>query len=153
RELLAAAKLAPKRYEPFPLRKYCPLRILGAGGFGVAFLCRHERLGSDVVIKTLTADDIERSMTDVFAEARVLGQMDHRAIIGLRDCDYADDALTRPYLEMDYFEGPSLDEFVQVNGPLTEAELTQVARQVALGLKAAHGRQVMHRDVKPANIL
>src|SRR5204862_8159728 len=80
RELQAAAKLAPKRYEPFPPRKYRPLRILGAGGFGVAYLCRHERLGSDVVVKTLSAGDLERGITDVFAEARLLRQMDHPAI-------------------------------------------------------------------------
>ena len=153
RELLAAAKLDPKRYEPFPLRKYRPLRILGAGGFGIAYLCRHERLGSDVVVKTLAVNDLARGITDVFAEARVLRQLEHSAIIGLRDCDYADDALTRPYLEMDYFESQTLEEFVQTNGPMPEVGVTEVARRIAEGLRAAHARGVLHRDVKPANVL
>ena len=79
--------------------------------------------------------------------------MDHAAIIGLRDCDYADDALTRPYLEMDYFDSQSLEGFIQSNGPLSEAHLIDVARRVAEGLRAAHARGVLHRDVKPGNIL
>lgn len=152
-EILAAAKLEPKRFEPFPLRKYRPLRILGAGGFGVAFLCHHERVHSQVVIKTLVADDLDRSLNDVFAEARVLRQMDHPAIIGLRDCDYADDAMTRPYLEMDYFESESLENYVQQHGPLPEVQAVEIANQITQALQATHARGVLHRDVKPGNVL
>ena len=152
-EILAAARLDPKKYEPFPLRKYRPLNILGAGGFGVAFLCHHERVQSQVVVKTLIADDLDRSLNDVFAEARVLRQMDHPAIIGLRDCDYADEEMTRPYLEMDYFESQSLEDYVQQNGVLPETQVVEIARQIAQALQATHSRGVLHRDVKPGNVL
>jgi serine/threonine protein kinase len=152
-EILAAAKLDPVHFAPFPMRKYRPVRILGAGGFGVAFLCHHERVQSQVVVKTLVADDLDRSLTDVFAEARVLRQLDHPGIIGLRDCDYADDAMTRPYLEMDYFESQSLEEHVQQHGVLTETAALDIARQIATALQATHRQNVLHRDVKPGNVL
>src|SRR6185295_19125095 len=152
-ELREAVKLDAARFEPFPFRKYRPERILGAGGSGVAFLCQHLRVDAPVVVKTLTADDLERSLTDVFAEARVLRQMDHPAIIGLRDCDFADDKQTRPYLEMEYFESLSLEDYVRKHGTISEADLVDVARQMAEGLRAAHDRGVLHRDVKPGNVL
>lgn len=153
RELAEACRLDPRRFEPFPFRKYRPIRILGAGGFGVAFLCHHLRLGTEVVVKTLTADDLDRDMMDVFAEARVLRQMNDPHIIGLCDCDYADEEMKRPYIEMNYFDGMTLEDHVMKHGPLPEPEMLEVARQIALGLRAAHDRGVLHRDVKPANIL
>ncbi len=94
-------------------------------------MCWHQRVNAEVVVKTLAADDLDRSLTDVFAEARVLRQLDHAAIIGLRDCDYADDGQTRPYLEMDYFESLSLEDHLQQHGPLSETDLFEVGRQMA----------------------
>jgi hypothetical protein len=70
-----------ERFAPFPLSKYEPERILGAGGFGVAFLCRHCNLGSQIVVKALRLDDQERDVLDVFREARVLEELSHPSII------------------------------------------------------------------------
>src|SRR5262249_12913589 len=56
--LREAVRLDAGRFEPFPFRKYRPDRILGAGGFGVAFLCWHQRVSAPVVVKSLTADDM-----------------------------------------------------------------------------------------------
>lgn len=151
--LIRAVKLERARFEPFPWRKYRPERILGAGGFGVAFLCRHTRINELVVVKALNPDELARDLAEVFNEARLLRQMNHPNIIGLRDCDFADESQTRPYLEMDYFESQTLEEYVQQHGGLSEADLDQVARQLAEGLRAAHDRGVLHRDVKPGNIL
>jgi serine/threonine protein kinase len=152
-ELLRAAELDPERFAPFPLAKYEPRQILGAGGFGVAFLCRDRHADSRVVVKALRTDGLERSVADVFREARVLEQLDHPAIIRLRYCDYADAAQTRPYLVMDYFDGQTLADHVEKHGPLTPAELLALARPVAEALQAAHARGILHRDVKPANLL
>jgi serine/threonine protein kinase len=153
-KLSAAAQLDPARFAPFPLDKYEPRRILGAGGFGVAFLCRHCNSGSPVVIKTLLTDDLDREVAEVFAEARVLEDLEHPAIIRPRDYDYADRAgKARPYLVMDYFEGLTLQDHVRQHGPLPCAELVKLARLVAGGLEAAHARGILHRDVKPANLL
>jgi uracil-DNA glycosylase family 4 len=133
--------------------KYQPKRILGAGGFGVAFQCRHKYLNADVVVKSLLGEDLDRGLDELFAEAQVLRQLDHPAIIRVQDCGCAGaEDESRPYLVMDYFEGKTLEEAAREQ-PLTPEELTAVARQAAAGLQAAHARNILHRDVKPGNLL
>ena len=151
-QLRDAVRLGGPACAPFPLDKYPPQRILGAGGFGVAFLCRHRFLKADVVVKTLRGEEIDRGVDEVFAEAQALRQIDHPAIIRLQDCGFAGDDDSRPYLVMDYFDGPTLEEHAKAQ-PLAAAELVEVARQVASALHAAHGQGILHRDVKPANLL
>jgi hypothetical protein len=148
-----AARLDPQRFAPFPLDKYQPERLLGAGGFGVAFLCRHAHTGGRVVVKALRPDVWGASPEGALREAAALEGMDHPAIVRLRECDFADAGRTRPYLVMDFFDAPTLEEHVRRNGPLTDADVAAVGRLVAEGLRAAHGRGVLHRDVKPANLL
>jgi WD40 repeat protein/tRNA A-37 threonylcarbamoyl transferase component Bud32 len=151
--LQKAAELEPQKYAPFPLRKYEPEKILGAGGFGVAFLCRNRLSGSQVVVKTLRSDTLARDVNEVFREAQMLEQLDHPAIIRLRDCDYADSEMTRPYLVMDFFDGETLDRRVATSGRLSAPELVALIRPVAEALQAAHARGILHRDVKPGNLL
>ncbi len=152
-ELQEAVRLDAPRFAPFPVDKYRPRRILGAGGFGTAFLCDHRFLKAPVVLKTLSDDDLDRGIDAVFAEAQALRQLDHPAIIRLQDCGFASpDGESRPYLVMDYFEGVTLEECVREK-PLSVEAATAVARQVAAGLAAAHGKGILHRDVKPANLL
>ncbi len=152
-ELLEAIKLDPARFAPFPVDKYRPRRILGAGGFGVAFLCEHRFLKAHVVVKTLSDADLERGIDVVFAEAQALRQLDHPAIIRLQDCGFGSpDGEARPYLVMDYFEGETLEEAARAK-PLEVADAVALGRQVAAGLEAAHGKGILHRDVKPANLL
>src|SRR5205807_1481106 len=70
-----------------------------------------------------------------------------------QDCGFAsptEDA--RPYLVMDYFAGATLEDAAREK-PLAVSDLVEVARQVAEGLQAAHGKGILHRDVKPANLL
>jgi uracil-DNA glycosylase family 4 len=152
-ELQEAIRLDRRRFALFPVDKFQVKRILGAGGFGVAFLCRHRYLAADVVVKTLQTDDLDRGVDTVFAEAQALRQLDHAAIIRLQDCGFAsDEDASRPYLVMDYFEGVTLDEATRER-PLAADDLLTVACQVASGLHAAHARGILHRDVKPANLL
>lgn len=148
-----ATALAPERFAAFPLDKYVPERILGAGGFGVVFLCRNRHSGSRVVVKALRVDGLERDVSEVFREARVVEELDHPAIIRLRDCDYADAARKRPYLVMDYFDGLTLASYVEKHGPLSPTDLLAIAVPTAEALQTAHARGLLHRDVKPANLL
>lgn len=152
-ELHEAVKLDPGRFAPFPMDKYRPQRILGAGGFGVAFLCQHRFLKAPVVVKTLADGDLERGIDVVFAEAQALRQLDHPAIIRLQDCGFGSpNGESRPYLVMDYFEGQTLEEAARAK-PLEVADAVALGWQVAAGLQAAHGQGILHRDVKPANLL
>src|SRR5207249_4248612 len=89
----------------------------------------------------------------LFGEAQALRQIDHPAIIRIQDCGFASAAdESRPYLVMDYFEGQTLEDFAREK-PLAVEDLLAVARQMAEGLQAAHARSILHRDVKPANLL
>ncbi len=151
--IVKAAELDPLRFEPFPLGKFEPLEILGAGGFGVAYLCRNRHSGSQVVIKTLRLDTLDRKFTDVFLEAQVLEELSHPSIIRIRDCDFAGPDRTRPFFVMDYFPGNTLQGYVETAGTLGEEEAIPLATMVAEGLQAAHLKGVLHRDVKPANLL
>jgi len=152
--LRAASLHDPQRFAPFPLHRYEPSRILGAGGFGTAILCRDRHFDEDVVVKTLHAADLARGVDDVFREARILRQLSHPAIIRVRDCEYADPTQkARPYLVMDHFPGVPLQDIVDERGPLNLEDMLAVAVQVAEGMKAAHAQGVLHRDLKPTNIL
>jgi TPR repeat protein len=151
-----AAALDRQRFAPFPMQRYEARRILGAGGFGTAFLCHDRSIKADVVVKTLHAAHLDRSPEDVFGEAQALRLLRHPAIIEFLDCNCADPNLTapaRPYIVMAYFPGVSLEAFVAERGVLSPANLLVVARQVAEGMQAAHARGVLHRDVKPENVL
>ena len=153
-EFVKAVKLDGKRFVSFPVGKYQPQRILGAGGFDVAFLCKHKYMDAQVVVKTLMLEDLGRDADKVFTEAQLLRQLDHPAIIRISDCGYVDAAnKSRPFLVMDYFAGGTLEEYVKKQGALSVDDLLAVARPVAEGLQAAHGKGILHRDVKPANLL
>lgn len=152
--LRKAVSRGGRTVAPFPVDRYRPERILGAGGFGVAFLCKHTRTEAQVVVKAIQGEQFERDMGVVFREATALEQLEHPAIIRVRDCDFTDpEAQSRPYLVMDYFEGLTLAEQVRRHGPLPLPEFLEVAGLVASALAAAHARGILHRDVKPANVL
>jgi serine/threonine protein kinase len=152
-ELRQALAADGQRFALFPMDKYEPERILGAGGFGVVFLCRNRYSDARLVVKTLRASDFSQDLNTIFREAAVLEQLDHPTIIRLRDCGYADNKQTHPYLVMDYFEGLTLEDHVRHHGVMALPEFLQVARQMAEGLAAAHTCNVLHRDVKPGNVL
>jgi serine/threonine protein kinase len=154
RSLRSAAAGDPERFSPFPMDKYEPERILGAGGFGVAFLCRNKNTGGRVVIKTLHREGMSRSVDEVFKEAQALEGLEHPAIIRVRDCDYAGPNRSRPYFVMDFFPpGQTLEDLVNDSGPLKPEEVLPVARLLAQGLQSAHSRGILHRDIKPGNVL
>jgi tRNA A-37 threonylcarbamoyl transferase component Bud32 len=153
--LTQAARLDPARFAPFPLQRYRPQRILGAGGFGTVFLCQDAFFRNrEVAIKTLHEIDLERGLEEVFGEAHALSELNHPAIIGVIDCSYADlERQARPYVVMPYFPGVSLAAHVERHSPLGVPDFVAVGLQVARGMQAAHARGILHRDLKPANVL
>ncbi len=153
RQLLKAVKLDASRFAPFPVGRYHPLRILGAGGFGVAFLCQHKQLQDKVVVKALLGTDLDRGVDMVLNEAKTLWKLEHPAIVRLSEFGYVVPATkSRPFFVMQFFDGVTLEEQVK-RQPLAVEDLLAVAKQMVDGLQAAHSQGVLHRDVKPANLL
>jgi tetratricopeptide (TPR) repeat protein len=151
--LRRAVVLDPDTFEPFPFARYEPERILGAGGFGVSFLCREREKNRHVVIKTLRADSLERSLGTLFREIRSLQDLDHPALIRIHDCACADGDEARPYLVLEYAEGLTLAEYVAQHGPLTPEDWLPIAWPLARALQAAHGRGILHRSLRPVAVL
>jgi len=156
-EALAALRRAaardPERFAPFPITKYEPEAIIRSDAFGVSFLCRHRTSAVPVEVRSLRIEVLARSIHDIFQETQLVEGLDHPAIVRVRDCDFADGAQTRPYLVCDYFDGQSLAAWVEQRGPISPGELLPLARQVADALQQAHNRGVLHRDLRPANVL
>lgn len=153
-ELRKAMAIAPSRFGLFPLERYQPQRVLGAGGFGVALLCTDQYLNAPVVIKSLLEEGLDREVAKVFAEAQALRSLDHPHIIRVLDCGFGSPAeRRRPYMVMDFFPGVTLEEHVEKNGPLPLPDFLKVAEAVASALEASHQKGLLHRDVKPGNVM
>ena len=125
---------------------------LGRGGMGVVYLARDERLDRPVALKliapTLSVDPgfRERFLT----ESRLAASLDHSHVIPIYEAGEADGEL---YLAMRYVEGTTLRDLLHQAGPLEPARVLDLCEQVAEALDAAHARDLVHRDVKPGNVL
>jgi tetratricopeptide (TPR) repeat protein len=148
-----AAARDPERYAPFPITKYEAEQILRYDGFGVVFQCRHRNAGTNVVVRLLRTDVLERGVADIFHDVQVLDTLEYPAIARLRDCDFADADQTRPYLVHDHFEGVTLAEYIAKNGALGTVDLLAIAKPMAEALQAAHGRGLLHTSIQPGHIL
>jgi serine/threonine-protein kinase len=122
------------------LGRYEILERIGAGGMGEVYRARDTDLGREVAIKTSAQRFSER-----FArEAKVISSLNHPNICTLHD-------VGPDYLVMEYIEGATLDERIK-RGPLPLDEALDIARQIGLALEEAHGKMVVHRDLKPGNV-
>jgi len=120
--LLRACALNPASCEPFPLSSYQPEAVLGAGAFGVSFLCTERDSGERVVMKALREDSLDRPVETLFRELHQMKELDHPAVIRIRDFDHAGDNSTRPYVVLEHFKGVTLAEHVRRHGPLAPAD-------------------------------
>ncbi|MBL1175459.1 serine/threonine protein kinase [Pantanalinema sp. GBBB05] len=135
--------------------KYTLDQVLGQGGFGITFRATHHYLQKTVVIKTLNPnsqtngqfDLIQRQFQD---EGRRLALCLHPNIVQVNDF-FIEDGL--PYLVMEYIAGKTLDEVVFSDRSLPEATAIHYIRQVAAALQVVHQNGLLHRDVKPQNIM
>ena len=132
--------------------EYSLQRELGRGGMGIVYLARDVQLDRDVAIKVLpshlasTAESRERFLR----EARTAAGLSHPHIVPIHRVGEADGFV---YFVMSYVEGETLGDRLRRDGPLAPADATRVLREVAWALAYAHGRGIVHRDVKPDNIL
>ncbi len=125
---------------------------IGTGGMGAVYRAVHPRLGSWVAIKVLSHESTANLdvVSRFFDEARSVNQVRHESIVNILDLAQLPDG--RPYLVMEYLQGASLKLSVR-RGPLPPAEACRIAIDVLDALAAAHDRGILHRDVKPDNIV
>ncbi|MEG4425872.1 MULTISPECIES: protein kinase domain-containing protein [unclassified Microcoleus] len=135
--------------------KYTLEQELGRGGFGITFRANHRYLGQPVVIKTLNESlrqqpnfaEFDRKFQD---EARRLASCVHPNIVRVSDF-FVEDG--QPYMVMDYVPGQNLGDVVGSNNPLPENLAILYITQIGAALKVVHQKGLLHRDVKPQNIL
>ena len=132
--------------------RYEILEKLGEGGMGVLYRARDTRLARTVALKLLrpeTLDNPERRARFV-REARAASALNHPNIVTVYDIDRTEDG--SDCIAMEYVDGRSLDRRL-AEGPLPVAEALRHALEIAAALAAAHAEGVVHRDVKPANVM
>jgi eukaryotic-like serine/threonine-protein kinase len=132
--------------------KYKLLELLGAGGMGAVYLCEHIFMRRFVALKVLPFEKIQDPSTVArfYREARAAGALDHPNIVRAYDIDQ-DDKIH--FLVMEYVDGASLQEVVGRSGPMDPTRAAHYIKQAALGLQHAHEAGLVHRDVKPGNLL
>ena len=126
--------------------------LLGSGGMGVVYRADDLRLGRAVALKFLppTLSSDVQAKTRFLTEARAAAMLDHPNVATVYEIGETDDG--QLFIAMAYVEGPSLRERI-AGGPASVAQAMDIARQIARGLECAHAHGIVHRDVKPANVM
>lgn len=128
--------------------KYERLSVLGHGATGIVYLARDTLLRRLVALKEIDihAGDVARFLE----EARLLDRLDHPNIVHVNSVDVIDG---RVILDMEYVDGPNLQQMLRAEGTIPQDRALSIACQVLMALDYAHRLHVVHRDIKPANIL
>ncbi|WP_326720205.1 MULTISPECIES: protein kinase domain-containing protein [unclassified Streptomyces] len=136
--------------------RYRLLSVLGEGGMGTVWRARDEVLHREVAVKEvrapvgLGAAQVERMYTRLEREAWAAARISARGVVTVHDVA-TDDG--RPWIVMEFVRGRSLADVIGSQGALTPRETARIGTEVLAALRAAHGAGVLHRDVKPANVL
>src|SRR5438445_9376690 len=133
-------------------QRYRIVEPIGAGGSSQVYLAQDTALGREVAIKVLdpaaAADGKTRGM--FVKEARALAQLSHPNIVAVYDVGEVDGA---PFIVMEHLPGGSLKQRIERGGALRAGDAVRIATEVANGLQFAHGKGIIHADLKPSNIL
>ena len=134
------------------IRDYEIVRPIGEGGMGTVFLAKHVRLNRDVAVKVLSLrrSGNREAQQRFEQEMAIVGKLQHPGIVRALDAGEQDGV---QYLVMELLNGADLRQIVDVLGPVPVSDACEICRQAALALHYAHTQQLVHRDVKPSNIM
>jgi serine/threonine protein kinase len=132
--------------------KFRVVRELGRGGMGVIYLAEHRVMDKPVALKVISASVLDNptAVARFLSEVRAAGKLDHPNIARAYDADRAGEL---HFLVMEFVEGVSLAQVLEKRGPLPVAHACHYVRQAALGLQHAFEKGMVHRDIKPQNLM
>src|SRR5262249_34473966 len=134
------------------LGPYVLLERLGQGGAGQVFKARHQKMNRLAAVKVIRKELL--ADTEVvgrfYREIQILSRLDHPNVVHAYD---AGPAGPTPFLAMEFVEGTDLGKLVKQGGPMPVMQACEYIRQAALGLQHAHERGLVHRDIKPHNLI
>ncbi|MEU1486129.1 protein kinase [Streptomyces sp. NPDC005752] len=136
--------------------RYRLLDPLGEGGAGIVWRARDEVLGREVAVKEVpapvdgSADGAERPHSRLEREARTAARVSHRNVVAVHDVVVQD---SRPWIVMDLVRGLSLSDVLDADGPLSPRRAARIGAEVLAALRGGHEAGVLHRDVRPGNVL
>jgi len=160
RELISISRLTPyqatvllaERSDPLLLDRYLVLDAIDSGGMGLVFKALHRSLDRVVALKTLppSAADSEEKVKRFRREAKNAAMLSHPNIVTTHDAHESNGVY---FLVMEYVPGKDLGKSVKQSGPLPVAEAVDYVIQAAKGLEYAHSQGIVHRDIKPGNLV
>ena len=139
--------------------RYQLTRRIGVGGMAQVYVAQDRLLGRDVAVKILHEDSAgDATYVERFRrEAKAVAQLNHPNVVAVYDWGHTASAASAGradyFMVMEYVPGPNLKEVVRARGPLPEDEALSIAAQIASALEVAHEHGLVHRDVKPHNVL
>jgi serine/threonine-protein kinase len=132
--------------------RYRIVKELGRGGMGVVYLAEHTFMERHVALKVISRNFMKNSkaVERFRKEVKAAAKLTHANIVTAHD---ADESGGLHFLVMEYVEGINLTKLVQKRGPLTPAQVCHILKSVARGLQHAYEKKMVHRDIKPQNLL
>ena len=129
-------------------------RRLGAGGFGTVYLAIQQPFGAKRAVKVLNEQVAydEQVIARFEREATVLGRLQSKEIVGIVDYGIIE-SIGSPYLVMEFAEGLTLQKLMENEGPLSAERSLRIIRQIATALHSASQQNILHRDLKPDNVI